>query len=90
MRAALRALRAERPAALVAAAPIASVEACAEVAEVADDVVCAARPRVSRAADVVWYRDVSLPSDDEARGLLSAARLSHDGARAQPARRRLR
>jgi len=44
MRAAVRAVRQQQPARLVVAVPVGSVQACAALAEEADDVVCLYRP----------------------------------------------
>jgi erythromycin esterase-like protein/predicted phosphoribosyltransferase len=74
MRAALEALRAHGARTVVAAVPVGAPESCAELGEVADDVVCAVMPSpfggVGR-----WYDDFSEITDDEVRATLERAPL---------------
>jgi predicted phosphoribosyltransferase len=72
MRAAIAALRRQRPARIVAAVPVGAAETCAELCEEADETICARTPErflgVGR-----WYGDFSQVTDDEVRALLSEA-----------------
>lgn len=72
MRAAVIAAREHEPARVVVAVPTGSPETCAELADVAEDVVCAVEPRPFRAVGE-WYRDFTQTTDDEVRALLGAA-----------------
>jgi putative phosphoribosyl transferase len=69
MRAAIAALRQDRPAHVIAAAPIGSAEAKALVALDADDVVCPRVPHVFRAVGA-WYDDFAAVGDDAVAALL--------------------
>lgn len=69
MRAALLALRRRHPARLVVAVPVASEEACALVEELADELICPARPAPFMSVGS-WYEDFTQTSDDEVRELL--------------------
>lgn len=87
MVAALGAVRAQRPARLVCAVPVAARESLAEVARLADFTVCLATPSPFHAVGL-YYRDFSEVSDGQVAALLSATTgapppLSHmAGARA--------
>jgi predicted phosphoribosyltransferase/predicted alpha/beta-hydrolase family hydrolase len=70
MVAALRAVREQRPATLVCAAPVASREALEEVARHADEVVCLAAPAPFRGVGS-HYRDFAQVDDEVALALLS-------------------
>lgn len=72
MRAAIAALRQEHPARIVAAVPIASVEACAELREEVDEIVCAATPNPFHAVGL-WYDDFAQTTDEEVHDLLERA-----------------
>jgi predicted phosphoribosyltransferase len=72
MRAAVMALRRLGPARVVVAVPTASPEACADMADVADEVVCAETPDPFLAVGC-WYEDFSETSDDDVRRLLGEA-----------------
>jgi predicted phosphoribosyltransferase len=74
MRAAVEALRAEQPAKIVVAVPVASAESCADLTATADEVVCAATPEPFFAVGA-WYQDFSPTSDEEVVELLSGAGL---------------
>jgi putative phosphoribosyl transferase len=71
-RAALRAVRAAGPAAVVLAVPVAPADAAADLRSEADEVVCLARPRPFGAVGR-YYRDFSATTDAEVRQLLEAA-----------------
>jgi predicted phosphoribosyltransferase len=73
MRAAVRALRSQRPAAIVVAVPVGAAETCDALRSVADDVVCIETPEPFRAVGL-WYEDFSQTTDDEVHALLDRAR----------------
>jgi putative phosphoribosyl transferase len=72
MAAAVRALRAQRPAKLVVAVPVAAAETCSAFQDLVDEIVCAATPEPFHAVGR-WYEDFSETSDDEVRELLARA-----------------
>ena len=72
MRAAIQALRPQRPAAIVVAVPVAAASTCAEFKSEADDVVCASTPEPFHAVGL-WYEDFGQTSDEEVRELLQGA-----------------
>jgi predicted phosphoribosyltransferase len=77
MLAAVRALRSERAGRIVAAVPVASPEACEQLGEETDDVICAVTPEPFDAVGL-WYQDFSQTTDDEVKELLARAnRMSH-------------
>jgi predicted phosphoribosyltransferase len=73
MRVAVDVVRRRRPDQLVVAVPVASVEACAAVGELADRVECVATPPHFRAVGS-WYQDFTQVTDDEVRDLLAVQR----------------
>lgn len=79
MRAAVAALRQQRPERIVVAVPVAAVQACDMLAEEADEVVCARTPEPFYAVGL-WYRDFAQTTDEEVRELLA---LASRGAEAQ-------
>jgi len=70
MRAAVLALRQQRPAGVVVAVPVGSRQACDALNEVADQVICALTPEPFSAVGL-WYADFSETTDDEVRYLLA-------------------
>jgi predicted phosphoribosyltransferase len=74
MLAAVRAVRAEAPSAVVVAVPVGPQSTCRELATEADDVVCAMMPPGFEAVGQV-YEDFHQVSDDEVRELLSPPRV---------------
>lgn len=70
MRAAVMALRALRPARIIAAAPIAAADACASVRAVADECVCALVPAYLYGLGY-WYERFEQTTDEEVRELLA-------------------
>ncbi len=74
MRAAIAALKRERPERIVVAVPVASASTCQELWSEADEVVCARTPEDFYAVGQ-WYEDFSQTSDDEVRELLQRARV---------------
>jgi putative phosphoribosyl transferase len=81
MAVAATALRAQRPARLVVAVPVAAEETCEAFHDLVDDVVCAATPEPFRAVGL-WYDDFSETSDEEVQELLArrGRELSGPGA----------
>ena len=70
MRVAVQAVRAAGPARVVVAVPVGSPEACAQLADVADIVVCPRRPADFSAVGA-WYADFSATTDDDVLRLLA-------------------
>jgi putative phosphoribosyl transferase len=82
MEAAVRALRTLKPRAIIVAVPVASGEACAALASIADRVVCPWMPEQFYAVGQ-WYDDFMQVADDEVRALLEQAATeysAHHGA----------
>lgn len=75
MRAAAQAIRVQRPHHLCIAVPVGPAETCAELRELADEVICAAMPSPFQAVGL-WYRDFPQSSDEEVRDLLARANAS--------------
>jgi putative phosphoribosyl transferase len=69
MRAAAQAVRARRPARVVIAVPVGAPQTCAELAAVADEVICARMPEPFSAVGQ-WYLNFDQTDDDEVRALL--------------------
>jgi putative phosphoribosyl transferase len=69
MRAAVRALRGQRPARITVAVPVGSAATCADLAALVDDVVCLRTPSGFRAVGQA-YADFAPTSDDEVRAAL--------------------
>jgi putative phosphoribosyl transferase len=69
MRAAAQAMRAHRPARVVIAVPVGAPQTCAELAAVADEVICARMPEPFSAVGQ-WYLNFDQTDDDEVRDLL--------------------
>jgi putative phosphoribosyl transferase len=69
MKAAVRAVRAQAPRRIIVAVPVAAPDTCRELADMADEVVCARTPRAFSAVGQ-WYRDFSQTTDAEVRELL--------------------
>lgn len=72
MRAAVQALRRQKPARITVAVPVAARDSCEAMRQVADDVVCVRTPEAFFAVGA-WYEDFPQTSDDEVRALLEAA-----------------
>jgi len=70
MAAAATALRAERPARLVVAVPVAARETCRDIRRLVDHAVCAMTPEPFLAVGL-WYEDFSETTDEEVRELLA-------------------
>ncbi|OFW36468.1 MAG: phosphoribosyl transferase [Acidobacteria bacterium RIFCSPLOWO2_12_FULL_67_14b] len=82
MRAAVQAIRQLKPARIVVAVPVGSLQASVMMRQVADEVICAQIPR-SFSAVGQWYVDFSETSDDEVRALLKAAAATDTPVEAQ-------
>jgi len=72
MRAAVRALRQRRPAAITVAVPIGSRDTCDQFRTEAEEIVCARTPEPFHAVGA-WYCDFTQTSDDEVHELLNRA-----------------
>ncbi|GHC30636.1 phosphoribosyltransferase [Aidingimonas halophila] len=72
MRAALEALREQRPARLIVAVPVAPPDTVAQLAPLADDVICLSQPPHFGAVGQ-WYRHFDQTSDDEVLRLLASS-----------------
>ena len=70
MRAALEALRHERPAKLVVAVPTGAEESCEDLRPLVDELVCLTTPQPFYAVGL-WYDDFTPTTDDEVRELLT-------------------
>ncbi len=72
MRVAVTALRLQHPASIVVGVPIAPPSTCEELADIADNVLCALTPEPFYSVGR-WYEDFSQTSDEEVRELLELA-----------------
>jgi putative phosphoribosyl transferase len=72
MRAAATALRKQRPARIVVAVPVSSIQACDEFRDEVDEIVCAMTPEPFGGVGL-WYEDFSQTTDEEVRKLLRRA-----------------
>jgi len=73
MKAAVKALSAKKPTAIVVAVPIAAPETCRELEPVVDEVVCAVTPDPFHAVGL-WYQDFRQTTDAEVHDLLERGR----------------
>jgi len=80
MRAAVQALRQQRPARIVVAVPVAAFATCEELRREVDDVVCFATPEPFMAVGR-FYDDFSQTTDEEVHDLLASARADDEAAR---------
>jgi putative phosphoribosyl transferase len=76
MLAAVRALRRQKPERLLVAVPVASREACDQIREHVDQIVCADMPEPFQAVGI-WYKDFSQTTDEDVRQLLQRAAHIH-------------
>jgi len=72
MFAAVVAVRARKPRAIVVAVPVAPSDTCSALAGEVNDIVCVAMPRPFRGVGA-WYEDFRQITDDEVRGYLQRA-----------------
>jgi predicted phosphoribosyltransferase len=77
MRAAVAAIRQQRPERLIVAVPVGAQETCAQLQGEADEVVCASTPAPFHAVGL-WYRDFPQSTDEEVKQLLEEARREHE------------
>ena len=77
MRAAMLAIRQQRPAHLVVAVPVGAQDTCDELRQEVDELVCAAMPHPFRAVGL-WYKNFPQTSDDEVITLLDDAHREHE------------
>jgi predicted phosphoribosyltransferase len=75
MRAAVAALRLHHPTSIVAAAPVASRDACARVSQMADECVCVMTPEPFFGVGA-WYDDFSQTTDADVLELLDGAAVA--------------
>ena len=83
MRVAIVALRAEGPARIVVAVPVAPPETCEALRQHADEVVCPVTPERFQAVGL-WYEDFRQTTDQEVHDLLERARQEPTSAPPQP------
>jgi predicted phosphoribosyltransferase len=83
MKAAVLAVRTHEPARVVVAVPVGAPASCAELAAMADEVVCVSKPENFSAVGQ-WYQEFAQTTDEEVLSLLHASRVRSD------ARERLR
>jgi len=76
MLAAVQALRAEHPARIVVAVPVASRDTCEAMRRAADEVACSVTPEPFYAVGL-WYDDFEQTSDEEVHDLLQRAAHAH-------------
>lgn len=72
MRAAVAALRRQKPVSIIVAVPAAAPEACEELKDEADEIVCAITPEPFFSVGS-WYEDFSQTTDEEVRRFLKTA-----------------
>jgi putative phosphoribosyl transferase len=71
MQTAITAIRARKPAKIIAAQPVASIGAAPVISSLADEFVCLAYPRPFGNVGV-WYKDFTRPADEQIASLLSS------------------
>jgi len=79
MRAAVEALREQRPAKIVVAVPVGAPETCDEIQHLADEAICARAPEPFHAVGM-WYDDFSQTTDEEVHELLEKSATVHSVA----------
>ena len=77
MRAAVAALRQEKPGRIVVAVPVAAAETCNAFRDIADETICAETPEPFTAVGQ-WYENFSPTTDDEVHELLARARTARE------------
>jgi len=80
MRAAVQALRKQKPLSIIVAVPAAAPEACEELGEEADEIICAITPDPFFSVGS-WYVDFSQTTDEEVNQLLSIAHKAEKSTR---------
>jgi putative phosphoribosyl transferase len=81
MRAAVTALRQQKPARLIVAVPVAAASTCQEFQEQVDLIICATTPEPFYGVGQ-WYEDFSQTTDEEVRNLLERAAQEYQRYRA--------
>jgi putative phosphoribosyl transferase len=81
MRAAVEAVRAQQPKRIIVAVPVAARSSCEDLADVADEMICARTPEPFQAVGL-WYDDFEQTSDAEVGAILSQAQDRADAAHA--------
>jgi putative phosphoribosyl transferase len=79
MRAAVAALRRQRPEKIIVAVPVGAAETCEDFGTDADEVICARTPEPFYAVGL-WYGDFAQTSDQEVHDLLELAAEEHASA----------
>jgi len=85
MHAAILALRQQRPARIVVAAPVGARDTCERLRGLADDIVCVAMPEPFRAVGD-WYEEFAQTSDEDVKRLLAPRGTSTAATRTSPSR----
>jgi len=83
MLAAVKALRAQQPARIVVAVPVATPDVCRLLQAQVDEIICAVTPAVLHCIGQ-WYEDFSQTSDDEVRELLAELSVGRQAAQDAP------
>jgi len=81
MRAAVTALRQQKPARIIVAVPVAAASTCQEFRQEVDQIICATTPEPFYGVGQ-WYEDFSQTTDDEVRDLLDRAAQEYERYRA--------
>lgn len=81
MRAAVAALRQQKPARIIVAVPVAAASTCQEFREEVDEIICATTPDPFYGVGQ-WYEDFSQTTDEEVRDLLKRAAQEYERYRA--------
>jgi putative phosphoribosyl transferase len=79
MRAAIAALRQERPERIVVAVPVAPPETCSELRRIVEEILCLMTPDPFYAVGL-WYEDFSQTTDEEVREYLERGRMGASNA----------
>ena len=77
MRAAVAALRQQKPARIIVAVPVAAASTCQEFREEVDEIICATTPDPFYGVGQ-WYEDFSQTTDEEVRDLLKRAAQEYE------------
>jgi putative phosphoribosyl transferase len=77
MRAAIQAIKKQKPRRLVVAVPVGAADTCVALRDEVDDLICAATPDDFSAVGV-WYEDFAPTSDEQVQTLLDEAAMLHE------------
>ncbi|QBD78676.1 phosphoribosyltransferase [Ktedonosporobacter rubrisoli] len=83
MRAAIRALRLQKPTSIIVAVPVAAPATCSELSTEADEIICANTPDPFFGVGW-WYEDFSQTSDEDVHDLLARANHEQPSAALKP------